>query len=103
MQNGRIIAHTGGFRLQSSSCGLPAPLKVSSPEQSSLELASLKAWRREAVGVVVELDDAGRRGLREQDDLADVIREVLDDVEDGVDDDEVAALDVASLEERFGT
>ena len=54
-------------------------------------------WTSQAPSVLVEMDPTGRKHLRHQNDLTEVVREVFSDVEDGVEHRQIAPLNRTSF------
>src|SRR4051812_12653764 len=53
----------------------------------------LPPWTREAAGIVVEMNATRRERLDDEDDLSEMIREVLGDVEHRIEHRQIASLD----------
>src|SRR4029077_11865793 len=106
----RLSAQRCPGRSSTCRCGPAWAARTAVPGASPRQWPRQSSWlstldvrvperRGQPPGVLIEIDGARRAQLRHQNDLPEVLREVFDDVEDGVEDDDVAALNGPGLEQ----
>jgi hypothetical protein len=92
-----LVVRIRGFRAGVWLDAKGSPLSDAGTITERFSASSVPYRPRQPTGVVVELYAARRMHLRDQDDLSEVIGEVLDDVQDCIEDRQLAALDSAQL------